>query len=220
MDAILKAILDFLSSFPTYFSLCYPILYLSKFKNNNMAYRYFTIYLVLIGLVQLVMRLVIKLDLTETNLYMFVYFMTFQFIFLSMFFYSLLKHRVILLLMGVVLSFLLIQYLLDPTLYFKYNPIGIVVTQIVLVLYSLVYFYKSLSLKEEFVIVNYGIFIYLISSVLIFASGNLVFNKFVPEVVLSNLNDLNLVLYFVFQLFIVIEWVKNYSGWFKKTSRN
>ncbi len=219
MDTILKTTLDFLSSFPTFFSFIYPILYLSKFKSNNKAYRYFTVYLVLIGLVQLTMRVVIKFDWADSNLFMFIYFMTFQFVFLSLFFHALLRRKVILVLLGIVLCILAGQYIFDPNLYFKYNPVGIVITQIVLVIYSLVYFYKSLSLREEFVIVNYGIFIYLLSSVLIFASGNLVFNKFVPKVVLTHLYDLNLVLYFVFQLFIVIEWIKNYSGWFKKTIR-
>lgn len=218
MSSIFKDILDVLGNVPTYFSFIYPIFYLLKYKNNTSAYKYFTLYLVSMALVQLIMKLYVKLELGDSNLFMFIYFMTFQFVLLSFFFYDLLRYRLILVLMSLVLIFLGIQYAFEPELYYRYNPTGIIITQAILVIYALLYFYRSLSNRKQFAIVTYGMFIYLISSILIFASGNLVFNKYIPKSLLSNLQDLNLVLYFVFQLFIVVEWVKNYSGFFKKTN--
>lgn len=166
--------------------------------------------------VELSMVLYIDLGLGDTNLFLFVYYLVAQFVCLSLFFYSLLKQNWIRWMLLLVLGLLLIQYVLEPSLYFKYNPLGTLITQLVLVFYSLFYFYDSLSGKGRFTIVNYGIFLYLLSSILIFASGNLVFNDLVPEIISHHLQDLNLVLYFVFQIFIIFEWVKHYSGWFKK----
>jgi hypothetical protein len=85
-----------------------------------------------------------------------------------------------------------------------------IITHAILVLYALLYFYKSLSGKGEFLIVNVGVFFYLLSSTLIFASGNLVFNLNVSKSVVDILIQVNVDLYLVFQILIFIEWYRNY----------
>lgn len=116
-----------------------------------------------------------------------------------------------------IFLFLGYQYASDSNMFFRYNAIGIAITQILLVVYSVVYFYHSLRGKVKFIIVNIGLLLYLISSTLIFASGNLVFNVNISESMNFLLVNLKRVLYFIFQILIFIEWRKNY---YKKTLRS
>ncbi|WP_443633718.1 hypothetical protein ABXT64_02015 [Candidatus Marifrigoribacter sp. Uisw_064] len=92
------------------------------------------------------------------------------------------------------------------------------ITQTFIVIYSLLYFYKSLSGKNEFILVNIGLFFYLLSSTLIFASGNLVFDLSIREQVSRLLNIINAVLYLVFQLLIFVEWWRNHRTIFLKSN--
>ncbi len=82
------------------------------------------------------------------------------------------------------------------------------ITHAMIVLYAVSHFYKSLNSKGQFVIVNVGIFLYLLSSALIFSAGNLVFN-FSEEMNFILINT-NRVLYLVFQILIFAEWYRNY----------
>jgi hypothetical protein len=110
-----------------------------------------------------------------------------------------------------VLLFVAYQLVSTPSMIDHYNPIGITITQIILVGYSIMYFYKSLSGHRQFLIVNIGIFFYLLASTLIFASGNLVFNLNFSKEVSNTLGKANDLLYLVFQILILAEWWKNYS---------
>jgi hypothetical protein len=103
------------------------------------------------------------------------------------------------------------QYINNPEMYFRYNPIGVVVGQGIIVIYSLLYFYKLLSEKGEFMILNVGIFFYLLCSMLIFASGNLVFNTEISRETISILGQVKQVLYLVFLFLILTEWYRTYS---------
>ena len=109
-----------------------------------------------------------------------------------------------------VLGILGYQYIDNPSLYYQYNAIGLAITQIVLVLYTIIHLYNSLSQNSDFVIVSSGLLMYLLSSIIIFASGNLVFDLNISEEVSRLLNDLNAVLYLVFQVLVLIEWWRNY----------
>jgi hypothetical protein len=52
--------------------------------------------------------------------------------------------------------------------------------------------------------------VYLLSSLLIFAAGNLALNDSFPEYISKSLTELNLVLFLIFQILIVVEWFRNY----------
>ncbi|WP_217629431.1 hypothetical protein [Ulvibacter litoralis] len=117
---------------------------------------------------------------------------------------------------SIALLFFIFQYIDDPELSAKYNPLGSAIAQIIIVIYSLLYFYRLLSAKGEFLIVNIGVFFYMLISILIFAAGNLVFvDEF--KSVSSIMRNLNAVFYFVFQVLILLEWGKNY---YKKKNLN
>ncbi|OAB78715.1 hypothetical protein [Cochleicola gelatinilyticus] len=207
---------DLLGDITFYLSICLPFIFFIKFRNNGLAYRSFTLYLLVVAIIQVGMKLYVAHIDPTSNLLFFVYYFVLQFILLSIFYKKLLTFKWVLWVMIGVLIFIGYQYYKDPQMYFRYNPTGVVVTQSILVLYSLLYFYRQLITKGKFLIINIGLFFYLLSSMLIFSSGNLVFNVDISKEVLSLLTNTNLVLYFIFQILILLEWYINYSGFNRK----
>ena len=206
----MKVIVDIVGDLTFYLSLIYPLLYLKGFVANNKAFKIFTIYLLSIGVIMLFARLVIKVWEFESNLFLSHFYYVIQFVLLSLFYFQLLRSKWIYYIGGLVLLFLSYQYINDIQLYYRYNAIGMFLTHITLVVYALIYLYQSLDGKKEFTIVNTGIFIYLLSSSLIFASGNLVFDIDIPKTFTALLVDINNFLFLAFQILIIIEWYLNY----------
>ncbi|WP_435579137.1 hypothetical protein [Gilvibacter sp.] len=146
--------------------------------------------------------------LGEPNIFISSIYTVVQLILLSLFYGELIKNRLIYVFAGVLLCFMLVQYAMDPSLFFRYNSIGISLSQALLIGYSLIYFYRSISAKTPFIIVNVGVFIYLICSTLIFASGNLQYELSQQGYLL--LLNLNIVFYLLFQCLVTFEWYTNY----------
>ncbi|MFT4698172.1 MAG: hypothetical protein ACI9SJ_001310 [Flavobacteriaceae bacterium] len=209
--------IKFILEFIIYFSIFLSLLYIRSFIRNNKAFKLFTIYLIVISIIQLSSFLIIKSG-GESNLFLSHYYFISQFILLSLFFKELLKFKWISWVLYIGLLLIGYQYIIEPNLYFQYNTIGMAITQTFIVIYSLLYFYKSLSGKNEFILVNIGLFFYLLSSTLIFASGNLVFDLSIREQVSRLLNIINAVLYLVFQLLIFVEWWRNHRTIFLKSN--
>ena len=198
------------------FLIINSFIYFKSFTKFGKAFQIFSIYLVLMCVIQLLAIFYGKY-LHKSNLFLSHFYFILQFVILSFFYYFLFKKKIVLLLMIPVFFFLGYQYFLDHSIVFKYNTIGIALTQLILIIYSILYLYRSLNGEAEFLIVNIGLFLYLISSTLIFASGNLVFNEKISEALNFLLVNLKRILYFVFQILIFIEWRKNY---YKKTLRS
>jgi len=193
-----------------YISVGIAILYYIGLIRNNKAYKIFTLYLVSIAVVQLGAYYVGFGGSGKNNLYFSHFYHISQFILLSLFYFELVKRKEIWVVMILVLLFLGYQFIDNSNIYFEYNPLGMSITQTILVIYSILYFYRCLKDKGDFLIVNIGIFFYLLSSTLIFASGNLVLNIDVSEEIRLVLVNVNRVLYLVFQILIIIEWYKIY----------
>jgi len=195
--------------FITAFYVVNLTLFFKSFARNNKAFKFFNIYLLLIAIVQ-ILTIYIGQILHKPNLFLSHFYFIFQFIFLSLFYFELLQLKLVKTFLFAVMALLVFQYFEHPELFFKYNALGMSLTQMILVFYSILYFYKSLSGKGEFVIVNIGIFFYLLSSTLIFASGNLVLNLDISEATQFTLINVNRILILVFQILIFIEWYRNY----------
>lgn len=193
------------------------IIYAKALRFKSKAFKIFTIFLVSTLLIQIILALLSRV-FHKPNLFLSHIFLIVQFTFLSLFYEKLLKNRLIIYILFGGLIFLIIQYLNNLELLKVYNALGITITQTTIVIYSIIYFYKSLNKKApEFLIVNIGLLIYLISSTLIFASGNLAFNIKIPMNTYKLLFKANGILYIIFQILIFIEWRKNY---YKKTLRS
>jgi len=205
-----KEFTSFLGDLAIYISPIVAIIYLISFIRNDKIYKVFTIYLIAMALVQISSHYVGRGGLNKTNLYFSHIFYISQFIILSIFYLKLLSKKIIVYLLLIVLLLISIQFINDPSIFFRYNPIGMSFTQIILVVYSIIYLYKSLTNKGEFVIVNIGILIYLLSSTLIFASGNLVLDLNISKETRLVLVNVNRMLSIIFQILVFIEWYRNY----------
>lgn len=207
----------FLGDVTVYVSLALGLIYFIGFVRNNRAYKLFTVYLFLVSIIQLIALYIGRWGLGESNLYMAHFYYLSQFILLSFFYFELLKKPIIKVILFIVLLFIAYQFFQDPNIFFHYNPLAMTITQGSLVVYSILYLYKTLKGKSEFIIVNIGLLIYLLSSTLIFASGNLVLDLDIPEETKFTLINVNRILTIVFQILIFIEWWRNYRT---KISKN
>ena len=146
------------------------------------------------------------------NLHLSHYYLVTQFILLSLFYYHLYKDKtqklVTIIILVSVVGVLIIQSYVSPELLYKFNLLEILTTSLTLVFFSVIQFYNSLSETKKFTYVNSGIFIYILSSTLIFCSGNIM-AELDPSI-----NRLvwfmNAVLYLVYQLLITVEWYHNF----------
>jgi len=188
------------------------IIYCIGFFRNDKAYKIFSFYLLSIFAVQVVMQIFALYK--YNNHFLSTYYLFFQFILLSIFFYNLflpvakIKSNIIFVISGTLTSGLLAQYYFYPDNYFIFNSLGFLLTSITLIIYSVLYLYELLSKRLFFHYVIIGIFIYLISSALIFATAT--------SLVTIN-NDLyvyiwntNAVLFIVYQILIMWEWKQQF----------
>ncbi|AXG71541.1 hypothetical protein KORDIASMS9_03798 [Kordia sp. SMS9] len=146
------------------------------------------------------------------NLHLTHYYLSIQFILLSLFYYSLFINKRQKLLVAIILilvvGILIVQSYFMPELLYRFNLTEILLTSLTIVFYSIIHFYNSLSETKKFTYINSGIFIYVLSSTLIFCSGNIM-TELDPSI-----NHLvwfmNVVLYLVYQILISVEWFRNF----------
>ena len=195
-----------------FFLLLNLILFFIRFSNQGKAYKIFTVYLVLVFVVQILAEILIQQK--RNNLFLSHFYFIGQFIVLSFFYLNILKkvdfQKNIVkggLILG--LSILGFQFVNDNTLFFKFNLFEIVITSFLLIVFASFHFYNLLNEKKEFYYINMGILIYLFGSTILFLVGNLMtslspkLNK-IPWI-------LNSFLYIIYQLFILVEWKKSFS---------
>lgn len=185
------------------------VVYLTGFLKKDKTYKSFTMYLVFLGIVELITEIHASKGLN--NHYLATYYLFVQFIFLSLFFYffflntnkvisSVVKFTSILIMAGLAL-----QYAFKPQLYYTFNSVGFLVTSAILIVYALFYFYELLTKKRPFIYIVSGIFIYLISSALIFASIDLIILRSDISFLVWKINA---VLFVIYQLLILWEWMQ------------
>jgi hypothetical protein len=181
------------------------------FSNQGKAYRIFTVYIAVIGVIQIASRVLSSLGMG--NLFLSHFYFIVQFIILSFFYLELLKEKyqrkIIKLALILVLSFLGIQYAINPKLFFEFNLFEIFITSFSIIIFSAFHFYNMLNEKKEFYYINMGILLYLFGSTILFLVGNLTvtlsreFTK-IPWI-------LNALFYVFYQLFVLFEWKKSFS---------
>lgn len=204
----MQKFISYFNEFLTLVSVVLPFIYFISFAKQGKAYKIFTMYLFFIAIIQGVMYYLTSQNIP--NLYLFQYYFIGQFIFLSLFYWQLLKTWMVLLVLGMILGALGIQYFLSPSSFEAYNSIGVVVTQSVIVVYAMLFYYKMLSRKGSFLIINNGIFLYLIASVLFFSSGNLILKLGLKKETMHLIGIINDFSYFVLIVFILVEWWQNF----------
>lgn len=188
------------------------VIYFNFFYKKTNAFKVFSIYLLYIFTIQ-IYSYILNLNKIE-NLYLSHFYFIGQFVFLTFFYRILLKkkkeRKIIFFSFFLTLIILFFQYCKTPNLYYKFNLLEIVLTSLVVVTFSTIYFYNSLTEESEYTFINSGIFVYLISSTLIFCSGNIL-----DLISTEHKNILwltNSILFAVYQLLIFYEWYKNFSA--------
>jgi hypothetical protein len=192
------------------------ILFIGNRKDKGRIYQYITIYLSLQFLVELLCNIIGILN-PNSNFFLSHYYFVIQFILLSLFYRELLKNTILKKIVSfnlvIILLILSFQYYQTSSLYWKFNYFEIESTSIILILYSIIYFYENLKGTYRYFYFCLGLTFYLTSSCLIFLSGNteLVFFK---EPFYFDIWIFNSLFFIMYQIFIYKEWkylIKNES---------
>lgn len=191
------------------------ILFISKSKNKDALHLTLTIYLSILFIVELLCNIIGILK-PNSNFFLSHYYFNIQFIVLSLFFYQLYKKTIlkliILINLIVVSLFIGNQYYNNPALYWKFNNIEIGITSSLLLIYALIHFYNNLKESHIYFYFCYGLTFYLISSALIFLSGNTELIIF-TEPFFIDIWVFNSLFYILYQVLIYKEWrfINKYS---------
>lgn len=195
------------------------ILYFIGFTKQSKAYKAFTAYIVTILIINFFMELYAFQG--KNNHFLSNYFLWFQFILLSTFFYYAFKNinkKIALFIKYIgliIVALLAIQYSITPMLYYNFNSLGFLITSCLIIIYSVYYLYENISNKLPFTYVVTGAFLYIMSSCLIFVSASHIasFND-KTNIYIWNINA---VLFIVYQLLILWEWkAKYYPGAYRQ----
>lgn len=183
------------------------VLYSKFIVSKDLAYKYFAIYLLCTAINQLTGTILFELEIP--NLYLANTYLIMQFLMLSLFYYEIFKEqkkrKYILVMMFILLTVLGVQYAWTPDLFFQYNTVGVIVTSTVLIFYSITYFFNYISDKElKLYLVNSGILIYLLGTILLFSIANIGL-KLEQETEIA-LWILNAFIFLVFQVIILVQW--------------
>lgn len=189
--------------------LLFNVILYFKTSIKSRSLKVFKTYLFVILLIELYSKLLWYK--AHNNLFLSHYYFILQFILLSIFYHSIFSSKQnkssVKILSSIIIITLGIQYITNPSVYFKFNLLEIVLTSLTLVTYSVIHFYNSLIEKSKYIYINSGIFIYLLGSTLIFCSGN--FLELFSPGYKKTLWFINSFLIVVYQVFIFIEWYKN-----------
>lgn len=112
--------------------------------------------------------------------------------------------------LGITLS--LGYYGLYPQYFLQWNVFEITITSIPLLIYSFLFFTQNIDIKSTryFIYFNSGLFIYLLSSTLLFTLGNIGLEDSAIRPIKLIVWKFNSILYIIFQVLIFIEWYKNF----------
>ncbi|MBP4138785.1 hypothetical protein J3495_11885 [Flavobacterium sp. P7388] len=187
------------------------ILYALHYSKQTKVYKIFTGYIFVIVCVQIATYTCFRLY--NNNLFLSHFYFIGQFIMLSLFYSKLVKgdfqKKVIRIGLILVLSTLVIQYTVKPELFLKFNLYEIFITSFLIIIYATFHFYNMLDEKKEFYFINMGVIMYLFGSTILFLVGNLTTNFSAKFSFITW--TLNVVLYAIYQLFILYEWKVSFS---------
>jgi len=115
------------------------------------------------------------------------------------------QRKFIVYIMFILLLTLGVQYVWTPNLFWEYNTFGIITTSTILISYAITYFFYHVGDKElKLYLVNSGILIYLLGTILIFSIANVGLQ--LEKNTERALWILNAFIYLVFQIIITTQW--------------
>lgn len=190
-----------------FFLLLNTILFLFGLQNKNEKEHLLTVYLTLLFTVEFFCH-IIGWTNPGNNLFLSHYYFNIQFIILSIVFYRLFENaflkKIILFNLFAILGIVLYTYIDNPGLYYKFNPLEIILTTTALSLYTLLYLLKTIHRSGKYYYFFIGLLLYLTNSVFIFLSGNS--ETVFLEDPYIDIWIFNSVFYILYQAFIFKNW--------------
>lgn len=178
------------------------------FSKNGTPFKLFGLYSVAMLTVQIAALVMVKMHIS--NLFLSHFYFGLQFLILSFFYYYLLKEKlqknIIILLLILCSSLLIVQYVLDWSLFFKFSLFEIFITSLPLIIYATFHLYNLLNEKKEFYYINIGLLIYIFGSTVVFLTANLLISLD-SKVAFEAIYNLNVYLYVIYQLFILYDLI-------------
>lgn len=180
--------------------------YCIGFFSSGRAYKFFICYLAWILICEIVFYVLNYYRIN--NLFFSHYYLIIQFVLLGLFFHEILTEKyqknIARSLLIIIPSVLIVQYIIDPEKYYVFNLFEIFVTSYSLIILALFHLYNILDTEKKYNYISFGLLLYLISSTVIFLSGNLY------TVMNTNLHReiwvFNVVMFIVYQIFIFAEY--------------
>ena len=184
-------------------------LFLKTLKSNykNKLYKSVLTYLLIYFIIELVCNIIGYLE-PKANIFVSHFAFSLQFLFLSLFFYSLFEKMILKKLVVVMFFFFLVTnmslYFNDGTLFWEFNLFEIVASSFLIIGYTLIHLFNNLGEKKNYFYFTIGVSAYMLTSSVIFLSGNLdlVFIKD-PYIDIWIFNSLFFIIY---QVLIFKEW--------------
>lgn len=179
-------------------------------KSSFIQLKIIRLYLWIMFIVQVLSE--IMTYVVSDNLYLLHIYLVSHLIILTMFYYSMFskasQKRFLYIASTVVCLFLIIQYCIQPQLWFQFNLSEIFIINYLLTVYSLIYNYNSLSEKYRYHYFNFGIMGYSILSTASFLYGNIATKM---ELSISiPVWTIHIIVLIFFQSMILLQWVKHF----------
>ncbi|MCC3217132.1 hypothetical protein LIV57_17830 [Chryseobacterium sp. X308] len=183
--------------------------YCIGFSGRGKAYTFFIGYLVWILVCEIVFYVLNSQKIN--NLFFSHYYLIGQFLLLGLFFHEIVTEkyqkktaRTLLIIIPVVL---VIQYIIYPEKYYVFNLFEIFVTSYSIIILALFHLYNILDTQKKYNYISLGLLLYLISSTVIFLSGNLytVMNRKLHKEIWV----FNVVMFIVYQIFILTDYLSS-----------
>ena len=198
------------STLSTVLLLINCILYFKSFGKQNKAFKVLCYYLIYSLLIQILTITLNRLKIP--NLFLSHKYFIGQFLFLSIFYQNVLvleRHKK---LIRFFIFFTLLAvgtiFYLDPSSYFKFNLLEVIIVSIPIIIFSVLYFIQSMNNTKSFIYINSGIFIYLVASTFLFSAGNFINSS--QSTLKNNVWALNAMIYLSYQVLIFIEWYQHF----------
>jgi len=182
------------------------ILSIVLFRRGDRVQKLISLYIIGALIIEVTSRILINNG--KENLFLLNLLTVFQFVIFSHFFQEIFKNKnlkkMVKNIIYIVLVFLIIQYTLDYSLFFSYNPVGCLFTMTPIIIYSLLTIFKTILVKRlsKYSLFVFGLLMYMSSSLIVFLSSNLLvglkFNQF------TFIYTLNNIAYIIFLILIII----------------
>jgi hypothetical protein len=183
------------------------ILFTAKIAGKDKNYRTITAYLITLSILETICNFYGILHPNE-NLFLSHFAFNSQFLILSYFFYNLFTNlylkRIVIITFVAVWLILIIQYCLYPALFWKINLFETLTISSILITYALIHLYNILGKEKKYFYFTIGLFMYLLSTCIIFISGNL--ELVFCEDPLIDIWIFNSLFYIIYQVFVYKEW--------------